>query len=102
MSHQVLITFDLDENKVAENAEKEAGRQIAKQIIDVAFGGAYNRDALLRQYVVNVIAEILNPSKEEIIDKAISELVANLNRTKIVREKLAEKIGECDDGEEGA
>ena len=27
MSHQVIITFDVDETQVAENAAKEAGRQ---------------------------------------------------------------------------
>ena len=102
MSHQVIITFDLDENKIAENAEKEAGRQIAKQIMDVTFGNHYGRENMLRQYVVNILSELLKEQKEEIIDKAVTELVANLNRTKIVREKLAEQLGGCDDGEERA
>ena len=31
--HQVMITFDIDENQVQKNAEAEAGRQIAEQII---------------------------------------------------------------------
>ena len=49
MSHQIVLTFDLDENKVQENAEIEAGRQIAKQVIEHGFGPAYNRDYLMKR-----------------------------------------------------
>ena len=98
MSYQVVITFDIDETKVQENAEKEAGRQIAKQVIDRAFGSYYNREALMAKYVQNVVKEILTPEKDRIISEAIKEVVGSLSKSKIVRERLREEI----DGEKGS
>lgn len=89
---QVLIDFNIDEQKVAENAEKEAGRLIANKVIDTAFG-SYNRDSAMRKYVENVIREIIEPEKDKIINEAIKEVVANLHRTKAVKELLNEATG---------
>ena len=96
MSHQVIITFDIDENKMQANAEKEAGRQIAREVIEAAFGVGYNKDALMRRYVEGVIREMLEPSKEDIIKEAIQEVVGNLHRTKAVKEMLAEAVKDED------
>lgn len=98
MSHQIVITFDLDENRVQENAEKEAGRQIARQVIDGAFKQSYNRDAMMARYVQNAIREMLMPEKERIIANAVKEVVGSLSKSKIVRERLQEEF----DGKEGA
>ena len=87
---QVLIDFNIDEQKVAENAEKEAGRLIASKVIDTAFGISYNKDSAMRKYVEGVIREILEPEKDKIISEAIKEVVANLHRTKAARELLNE------------
>lgn len=92
MSHQVVITFDIDETKVQENAEKEAGRQIAEQVIDAAFGSYYNREAVMARYVQNAVKEILTPEKDRIISEAIKEVVGSLSKSKVVRERLKEEI----------
>lgn len=92
MSHQVIITFDMDENKIAEYAEKEAGRQIANQVIDETFGNEYNRKGLLKAYAQHAIRELLEPEKDRIIADAIKEVVGTLNRTKVVRDRLAEAM----------
>lgn len=97
MSHQIVITFDLDENRVQENAEKEAGRQIARQVVDGAFGQNFNRDAVMARYVQNAIREMLMPEKERIIADAVKEVVGTLGRSKVVKERLQEAL----DGEEG-
>lgn len=90
MSHQVIITFDIDENKISENAEKEAGRQIARQIIDKTFGSSYSSEPLMRRYVQKVISEMLEPNREQIIDDAIKEVVGNIHRTKAFKEKFVD------------
>lgn len=94
VGHQVIITFDIDENKVQANAEKEAGRQIAKEVIDTVFERPYNRDSLMRQYVKEIIRDMLEPNKEDIIEAAIQEVVGNLHRTKAVKEMLAKAVDE--------
>lgn len=85
---QVIIDFHLDENKISENAEKEAGRQIAQKVIDATFGTSYNKNVLMVRYVETVIREMLEPKKDEIIKEAVKEVVANLHRTKAVKEML--------------
>lgn len=98
MSHQVIITFDIDENVVQENAEKEAGRQISKIIVDKAFGSSYYAETKLKQYVQDVLKEMLSENRQEIIDAAIAEVVKTLSKTKAVKEKLVEAL----DGKEGS
>ena len=92
MSNQVLLSFDIDENKVIENAEKEAARQIVKQAFDDK--GTYYTDpsALMRKYIKEILSEMLEEDKEEIIKQAVKEVVANLHKTKAVKEML-EKEG---------
>lgn len=87
---QLVITFDINENNVAENAEKEAGRQLAKKIMDQAFGNSYQQETLMKRYVQNAIAEMLEPMKEQIISEAIKEVMANVHRTKMFKEKFGE------------
>ena len=98
MSHQIVLTFDIDENKVQENAEKEAGRQISKTIVDKAFGSSYYAESKLKEYVQDVLKEMLSENRQEIIDAAIAEMIKNLSKTKMVKEKLVEAL----DGKEGS
>lgn len=96
MSHQVIITFDLDENQVAENAAKEAGRQIANQILKESFQdsylGSYGAKRSAQIFIKNEIVEFLTENKEEIMDVAIKEVVNSLARSKAVREKVQEAL----------
>lgn len=88
---QVLINFDIDETKVQENAEKEAGRQIAREIMDRMFGKSYytSRDAAIKKYLADEVRAYLEPYKSEIIEGAVKTLVNTLARTKKVKEKTA-------------
>lgn len=95
MSHQVVITFDMDENKIQANAEKEAGRQIAKDLITQAFGSGYSIERNAKAYIQEAIKEILlQENKDKIIEQAIKEVTDSLKRTKAVKEKLAETLNE--------
>ena len=90
MSHQVIITFDIDESKVQEHAEKEAGRQIAREISDTILGtGTWDRRKHLHDMVVQAVEEILLvDGKDKIVEEAVKEVVANLHRTKKARELM--------------
>lgn len=85
---QVLIDFHLNEEKIAENAEKEAAHRIVREMFQGAYGGMDMNK--IRGYVLAVVKEILEPQKDEIIEEAIKEVVANLHRTKAVKEMLAD------------
>ena len=95
MSHQVIITFDIDENKVQENAEREAGRQIAMQVIDAAFGSSsYNSNRMIKEYAYKAISEMLAECKDEIINRAVKDAALSITRSKITRMKL-DKIADA-------
>ena len=102
MSHQVIITFDVDETQVAENAAKEAGRQIAQAVLKEVFGdtylGSYSAKRNATQFLEAVMEEVLKDNKEEILEKAIKEVVGSLTRSKIVRERMQEAL----DGKAGS
>lgn len=98
MSHQVIITFDLDENRIQENAEKEAGRQVAKDVLMEAFGADYSRRDLMKRYVCQAIKEMLEPERDKIIQEAITELIDSLRRTKVVKNKLVEALHGDEEG----
>ena len=88
MSHQVLLSFDIDENKVQDNAEKEAARQIVKEMMgsgNAYYGAASTR---MRECIKDILTEIIAPEKDEIIEKAVKEVVENLHRTKAVKDML--------------
>lgn len=97
MSHQVIITFDMDENNIQENAEKEAGRQIARDVMNKVCGNEYNRERILKQYVTDVIKSILEPHKNEIIEQAIKNVVDGLKRSKAVKDKLTVALDEMEE-----
>ena len=95
MNHQVMISFDVDDERIAENIEKAAARQASDKIINAAFGRENyygTAESKMRDYVRDVIAEMLEPHKEEIIVTAIKTVVANVTKSKLVREKLAEQM----------
>ena len=85
---QVLIDFHLNEDKIAENAEKEAAQRIVREMFQGAYGGMDMNK--IKGYVFAVVKEILEPQKDEIIEEAVKEVVANLHRTKAVKEMLAD------------
>ena len=105
MSHQVIISFDVDETQIAENAAKEAGRQVAKDVLMEAFGASYERKELMRRYVYQAVKDIIDMDKDVLLREIVDGLVDSMRRTKMVRESLAKAVGEFeselsgDDGE---
>lgn len=97
MSHQVLLTFDIDEAKVQENAEQYAGKKIANDVMERVFGrNGYQSERIAeriaKEMIQKTVTEIVNEHKDEIIKEAVKDVTANLHRTKAVKELLeAEK-----------
>ena len=96
MNHQVVISFDVDDEKIAENIVNAAARQVATQILESQFG--YNSfsktlsSSRVRDFVRDAVVEALEPQRAEIVDEAIKEVASSMMRSKTVREKLAERL----------
>lgn len=96
MSHQVIITFDLDENKVQEHAEKEAGRLIAKDISESVFNSGYYNNHRKEEFVQQAVKDIIEKEKDKIIAEAIKTAVSGLLRSKTFKDKLEGALNDLD------
>ena len=98
MNHQVMISFDVDDKTIAEKIAESAAKQVADKIIAECFEQSnrydyYNRAKRnMSDYVKSVVKDLLDDSKEEIINEAIVEVVKNLHRTKRVKEALEDAL----------
>lgn len=98
MNHQVMISFDVDDTTIAEKIADSAAKQVANKIIAECFEPSngydyYNKAKRnMSTYVKSVVEDLLNDSKEEIINEAIVEVVKNLHRTKRVKEALEDAL----------
>ena len=96
MSHQIIISFDVDENAIRENAEKEIARQVSNAILSSAFGTNYSRDFKMSHYVQAAIKEILDLNRGQIISEAIKNVTDSISRSKAVRDRLSEALEDLD------
>lgn len=98
MNHQVMISFDVDDKTISEKIVESAAKHVADEIIAECFESSsgydyYNKAKKnMSVYVKSVVEDLLNDSKEEIINEAIAEVVKNLHRTKQVKEALEEQL----------
>lgn len=96
MNHQVVISFDVDDEKIAENIVNAAARQVATQILEEKFGyNSFNKTlsaSRVHDFVRDAVVEVLEPQKSEIVEEAVKEVASSMMRSKTVREKLAERL----------
>lgn len=91
MEHILQFGISIDEDKIIKTATDKAADEIIssvrKEINDYKRGYQECRlDRIFREE----IKKLLEVEKERIIESAISTLVANMNKTKAVRDKLKE------------
>ena len=79
--HQVMITFDIDENQVQKN-------------VKMLFGNRYGylEESRVREFAKDIVEEMFKPYKDEIIAGAVKAVAENLHRTKTVKAKLEEVL----------
>ena len=91
MNHQVVISFDVDDEKIAENIVNAA-----TQILEEKFGyNSFNKTlsaSRVHDFVRDAVVEVLEPQKAEIVEEAVKEVASSMMRSKTVREKLAERL----------
>ena len=105
MQHIVQIAFDFDDARVTEKIENQASQQIidkiTKDIEQKMFaspGWGLEPDPKrddLKNWVKDIIHEEFINYKDEIITKAVKELVDSTKRTKAFKEKLNTEMKEA-------
>ena len=105
MNHIVEISFDFDDEKVKDTAERAVENEMEKIVKDIVLdriapmsSGWYGKPArdwsILNQKVENTIQEFLEEHREDIIETAAKKLVQSVRATKVWKEKYKEIIDE--------
>lgn len=97
--YNVPVVLAIDEEKIAENIEKEAERKVidklSKNVEEEVFGHrGYHGTSPAKEMAKVIIKELLNKHKDEIVQGAIKELAANMVKTKAVKEAIKKTIEE--------
>lgn len=111
MEHIVQFGVNIDdkaiENAVVSNAEKkiidDLEKAIANDFFERPYRSSFGRNSNfsdisgLKYWAKDMFKEFLEENKEVIIDKAVKELVSNMSKTKVVKEKLNKILEGIDD-----
>lgn len=101
MEHIVQFAIGIDDDAIKKNLEESAVNQITDNIQDdvekAMFNHRYSYNYRQRtdvdkdspkEWVVNIVKEVIEANKDQIIGCAIEELTKNMMRSKIVREAV--------------
>lgn len=95
--YNVPVVLTIDEEKIAENIEKEAERRVidnlGKKVEADVFGKrGYYGTSPANDMAKVLIKELIAKHKDEIIQGAIKELAANMVKTKAVKEAIKKTV----------
>lgn len=87
MEHIIQFGVTVDDRKIEEEVIKQATDSIRKKVEDMG-RRSWNDDSILSRIAEEEISKYISDHKDEILDKAISKLMANMMKTKVVKAKL--------------
>ena len=87
MEHIIQFGVTIDDRKIEEEVIKQATDSIRKKVEDMD-RRSWNDDSILSKIAEEEISKYISDHKDEILDKAISKLMANMMKTKVVKAKL--------------
>lgn len=93
MEHILQFGVSIDDNAIQKIIEQKAAEKIAEEIKQATHGSNYygklnDKPKLLEDFFKGSVDSIIKENKDEIIDKAIAELVKNLQKSKKIKEFL--------------
>lgn len=101
MNHQVLISFDFDDETVKRNIEQHVEKEVIGSIklaVEKCLYGTYWRSdeidrkdtAPTKEFIKDHVEKIINDNKDMIIECAIERIVEKIKNSKAFKEKLKE------------
>ncbi len=105
MEHIVQFAIGIDDNAIKKNLEESAVKQITKNIqadVETAmFNSRYNYGYRQqtdvdknspKEWVVEMVKDVIEANKDQIIEAAVAELAKNMAKTKAVKEAIAKVV----------
>lgn len=100
MEHIVQFAIGIDDNaiknRITDNAEKQITASIQKDVERVIFYGGWNTGKVdknsPKEWVKDIVKNVIEANKDQIIEAAVVELAKNMAKTKAVKEAIAKVV----------
>lgn len=100
MEHIVQFAIGIDDERIKKNITESAEKQIIGSIKNdvenmLFYHDYYGRDinkSNPKDWVVDIVREVINENKEAIIEVATAELAKNMSKTKAVKEAITKVV----------
>lgn len=102
MEHIVQFAIGIDDEairkRITESAEKQITDNIQKDVERVIFNGGWNTGKVdknsPKEWVKDIVKDVIEANKDQIIEAAVVELAKNMAKTKAVKEAMTKVVGE--------
>lgn len=101
MEHIVQFAIGIDDaaikRRIAESAEKQIVESIKEDVESIMFNKEYYGSSKInkgspKSWIEDLVKEVIEANKDQIIKGATEELARNMMKTKIVREAIAKEV----------
>lgn len=100
MEHIVQFAIGIDDEaikkRIAESAEKQIVASIKEDVENIIFNYEYYSGKINKNnpksWVEDLVKEVIEANKDQIIKGATEELARNMVKTKLVREAIAKEV----------
>ena len=101
MEHIVQFAIGIDDEairkRITESAEKQITDNIQKDVERIIFNGGWNTGNVdknsPKEWVKDIVKDVIEANKDQIIEAAVVELAKNMAKTKAVKEAMAKVVG---------
>lgn len=100
MEHIVQFAIGIDDeairNRITDTAEKQITDNIQKDVERVIFDSGWNTGKVdknsPKEWVKDMVKDVIEANKDQIIEAAVVELAKNMAKTKAVKEAIAKVV----------
>lgn len=100
MEHIVQFAIGIDDeaikNRITDTAEKQITASIQKDVERIIFNGGWNTGKAdkysPKEWVKDLVKDVIDANKDQIIEAAVVELAKNMAKTKAVKEAMAKVV----------
>lgn len=100
MEHIVQFAIGIDDEairkRVTESAEKQIIENIQANVEHIIFYSGWNTNRVdkdaPKEWVKELVREVIEANKDQIIEAAVAELAKNMAKTKAVKEAMAKVV----------
>lgn len=92
MEHIIQFGVNIDDDAIAKKVADLAAKEVKEKIAEKTRRGYYSSDNFIDEEFRKEIKNVIDANKDEIIDKAVTALMANMVKTKAVRTAIDDMI----------